>query len=983
MIRGKNEAPALSSSAALFMRVIGTLSILMVWCATCLTAELPNATWPMLAHDAARSGATAAEIRPPFARKWYRLFPDEGLMCGVQPVVANGCVYVGTLAGSVYAIDAESGRDRWAFRAPGAVLHSCAADGGKVFFGCADGRMYALRTSDGSLAWTVPTGAAVWNAPAVHAGTVFVGSRDGRLYAIRAEDGTVRWTAPTDGPLLCSPAVDANAGRVYIGSEDMHVYAFALHDGQRIWRSEKLPGVSMRGYHPVVAPDGAVLVTVTPAASLDRMASVLLEMVKEVIGDFASWRHSKEENARLREANFELLKQPDTYRRQREYLCLRLQEEPSLQTFFVLEPATGKQRFVTPIVYSESMNGTGAPPVVAPDGRVIVKFQALLRSRYDHYSPFLNVGYLDTATGDITPSMDQSRTYGWHDSLLLVHDEQCQLSVAGRVLINTHQDNVNAMDLDTLRGYGEPFCRSIHEPQPGEAVGIWTHVLRGTPLPVGKEWLARGTAVYGGGSVIDVPVSVAGNSLYFVPTHEINAGAALIAYRMQTDERSHDAALPPSDKLTEAEWQSVQQRPWDWDTLGMPRLDHVLKDLPGAVPGTRQQPLTEEAARAVAKITDAELDRFIWEAASAVRGSAPVVRGSPGPAPVTTDRSPESGRLTLDGFGEVGRPAPNAIQATDATLDQALTRGVHELIQHAWRPLVFPSGKHPEEAYRFFSDPTEMLYTLARAYPHVDTDLQQAIRQFVAGWSADDGPLATPIGRRILPADKGEIRSAYDVPEQLLRVADDFGRSELARLYPLWLWARTSGDWSKLERDWPELRSLVDRPPNAMEEDCRNGQVAGLIAYCRIAHHVQDQDAVQRGLTAARQAFRERLEYEFAYTHGGVITRVPVGRSIFGRLLQTYAAPTHRHLMDVYVDYHRPTWWLAWNVELMLRNESPFSLPTMSAEIFAARALILREPREKLAAYLDLPWCRADLFYLQKLAACLEASDKPTWEDVR
>ena len=179
----------------------------------------------------------------------------------------------------------------------------------------------------------MPTGAAVWNAPAVHAGTVFVGSRDGRLYAIQAEDGKVLWTAATGGPLLCSPAVDAKAGRVYVGSEDMHVYAFALDDGHHVWRSDKLPGVSLRGYHPVVAPDGAVLVTVTPAASLDRMASVLLEMVKEVFGDFASWRHSKEENARLREANFELMKKPDTYRRQLEFLRRGCRRNPACRRF--------------------------------------------------------------------------------------------------------------------------------------------------------------------------------------------------------------------------------------------------------------------------------------------------------------------------------------------------------------------------------------------------------------------------------------------------------------------------------------------------------------------------------------------------------------------------------------------------------------------------------------------------------------------------
>ena len=213
-------------------------------------------------------------------------------------------------------------------------------------------------------------------------------------------------------------------------------------------------------------------------------------MVKEIFGDFASWRHKKEENDRLREANFKKMAEPGTYEAQLNYIRKRLTDEPIYQTFFVLDPNTGQQKFVTPIVYAESMNGTGAPPVVTADGKVIVKFQALLRSRYEHYSPFLNVGYLDTATGHITPIMDQSRTYGWHDSLLLVHDEQCQLSAAGRVLINTHQDNVNAMDLETLQGYGQPFCRNIHEPKAGEAVGIWATIFRGEPLPR-RQGMAR------------------------------------------------------------------------------------------------------------------------------------------------------------------------------------------------------------------------------------------------------------------------------------------------------------------------------------------------------------------------------------------------------------------------------------------------------------------------------------------------------------
>ena len=873
-------------------------------------------------------------------------------MAGVQPIIANEKVFVGTMAGILHAMDDATGRDIWYFKTPGAILHTSAVTGNKVFFGNAEGKVYAVDIGDGKLAWSVQTGAAVWNSPVVHQGMVLIGSRDGRIYAIDAESGSIKWAAQTGGPLLSSPAVDAKTARVYIGCEDMHVYAFDLDSGRQLWRSDKLPGVSFRGYHPVVAPDGSVMVTVTPALSLDSFNPVLHDMVKEIFGDFASWRHTKEENTRLRKENFERMLEPGTYEAQLDYIRKRLSEEPACQTFFVLDAETGKQKFVAPIVYAESMNGTGAPPVVTPDGKVIVKFRALLRSRYEHYSPFLNVGYLDTSTGHITPIMDQTRTYGWHDSLLLVHDEQCQLAVAGRVLINTHQDNVNAMDMDTLDGYPEPFCRNIHEPKPGEAAGIWAALLRGQTLPIGKEWLARGSAVYGGGSVIDMSVSVAGDGFYYIPTHEINAGAVVIAYKMKADGKADKVSEIPGSEFTEDEWSKVQKLPWDWDMCEMPRLNHLLKSLPGKIPGTRQQPLTEGAAESVNRITDEQLDRFIWE--------IPTVEFAD-----TNDCS---------------------------ALRKQLSRSVRELISKDWRPLVFPPGKHPREAYRFFSEPTETLFTLARAYEYLDSTLQKEVMQYITGMSRPGCALEGPTGLRTYEPDEGEIRSLYNIPaEQLFRVNDDITRKGIARLYPLWLWAHVTGDWSSIKSDWKLLRELLDEAPNKIEEDYRNGYLAGLIAYCRIAQRMRDNSAVKKGLAITHRAIRERLAFEFAHTHGGLITQVPVLRSIFsrwrhltpeiGRICAVYAGQTHKHLMKICIDYHRPTWYLAWGVETMWRNECPFAFPTMSAEVFAAKALILHEPAEKLTGYLDISWCKADLYYIQKLVLCVEAYGNVTWHN--
>ena len=42
------------------------------------------------------------------------------------------------------------------------------------------------------------------------------------------------------------------------------------------------------------------------------------------------------------------------------------------------------------------------------------------------------------------------------------------------------------------------------------------------------------------------------------------------------------------------------------------------------------------------------------------------------------------------------------------------------------------------------------------------------------------------------------------------------------------------------------------------------------------------------------------------------------------------------------------------------------------------RALLLGEPAEKLQTLIDIPWCRADEFYIQKLALTLAASRNGT-----
>ena len=95
----------------MMLRPIAALALL-----TLVTLPARADDWPQLAHDPARSGATADQLKPPFSRKWYRLFADEGIQAGVEPVVVRGRLYIGTLRGIVHAIDAKTGQDVWTYK---------------------------------------------------------------------------------------------------------------------------------------------------------------------------------------------------------------------------------------------------------------------------------------------------------------------------------------------------------------------------------------------------------------------------------------------------------------------------------------------------------------------------------------------------------------------------------------------------------------------------------------------------------------------------------------------------------------------------------------------------------------------------------------------------------------------------------------------------------------------------------------------------
>jgi PQQ-like domain len=103
----------------------------------------------------------------------------------VSPVLGEA-LYVGTNAGTMYALDPATGAIQWSTSVGAAISAPAAVADGTVFVPTADGRLVALDAATGGRSWTASTGVELGVQPAVAGGVVFTGSDDGALHAFAA-----------------------------------------------------------------------------------------------------------------------------------------------------------------------------------------------------------------------------------------------------------------------------------------------------------------------------------------------------------------------------------------------------------------------------------------------------------------------------------------------------------------------------------------------------------------------------------------------------------------------------------------------------------------------------------------------------------------------------------------------------------------------------------------------------------------------------
>jgi len=834
-------------------------------------ATTVQADWSTVRGDARRMGFVQTTLRPPFRLSWVRHFVGERLGTAMEPIVADGKLFVATHNGNLYALDAQSGRPLWRFQANGQFLHSPAFADGFVATANTDGYIYALDAETGEMSWSVLLGyqGGFAASPLVVGKTVFNGERAGAFFAVDLSSGEVIWENHINAPVRQTAAFAA--GRVFVTTEDMRVWCMDTK-GAHLWISEPLIGQTARDYYPVIVEVGGrsfVIVRTNPVVNMAKLIGQDRRFLCELAGvDDSSWQNvdawTKSEQARGN---------PELWEKEQEAIVSYLDEHPEARTFFVLDAETGEEAMTPPVLWCSGCQGVGTPPVVFPDGRLLVFYRSAYGNWNHGVAPLVALGLLDLTRNRITPRFHAHGMRPPWNTFWGTADESQNFVVAGDTVLVVHQGTLSGFDLTTQKLFliagNRDTWGGFHNPP-------WAR----------NEW--HGPARGG--------VAVVGNRIYWL------TGSRIICIT------AGESGIPAEDVRIDSQSVPTQQA----DNLKFPDYKKL------------KQMLAEEVA---------------------------------------------------------------------------------EFLSQRWAPLYLEPGLAGREF--FFDDSGEVFEALAWSFPHLPVHLQEQVKKFLDSEWQSHPPFAKDAWCVV---NEGERREHFWIPpEALSRSHREQSHHPFGNLYAVWLYAERCDEWARIFADWDRLRTTFgDFLKTGWQLNSEQGALfanrylSSLLAFADMAERYGDADMIRQAREMAEQTSAVLVEW---WRKQGEDVRLPVfqnisewdafigsGDALFFRVISHKAKLALFHDLTpeiaTLVRLNAPeavdklwrafetlctTWYLAGEERQIHYGENFIDPPDFALDAFKTLAWLKEAPTEELIQRLDIPFCRADLTHLTKLAIIFES----------
>ena len=146
---------------------------------------------------------------------WDYAAADNSLWA--HPVTDGKSIYLVTIDHEVLAIS-QDGKKIWSQKLDNGIMGAASVSGETLFVGTLSGNLYALDAATGIQKWVKMLDGGIWGTPAVDGEKLYVGTvfgKTGKFYALNASDGQIIWSKDEEGSIIAGPIV-ANEQIIYV-----------------------------------------------------------------------------------------------------------------------------------------------------------------------------------------------------------------------------------------------------------------------------------------------------------------------------------------------------------------------------------------------------------------------------------------------------------------------------------------------------------------------------------------------------------------------------------------------------------------------------------------------------------------------------------------------------------------------------------------------------------------------------------------------
>ena len=199
------------------------------------TADTTDTAWRSFRGAPDQRGIARGTLSANPTLRWEFSSPDGWVGC---VAIADGKVYAPALAGFLYCLDLQTGKELWKYRsiedpdpkkfAPGFKAAPFVA-GNTVYAGDEDGILHALDRTTGKKLWNFTTGSEIAGCVSQYRDHLLLASHDSCLYCL-SQTGTEIWKVQTNDRINCSPAVADHY--TFVAGCDEHLRVIDLDTGR-------------------------------------------------------------------------------------------------------------------------------------------------------------------------------------------------------------------------------------------------------------------------------------------------------------------------------------------------------------------------------------------------------------------------------------------------------------------------------------------------------------------------------------------------------------------------------------------------------------------------------------------------------------------------------------------------------------------------------------------------------------------------------